>query len=225
MSTRTSVIVILFLMGVALLSGLVLWERLPLRMASHWNAADQVDGYTSRFWGVFLMPLITLGMAVLFLVIPRIDPLRENIARFRETFNAFMVLLIVYLLYVHFLTLVYNLGFHFPMSRMMLPAMGILIYFAGELVRQAKRNWFIGIRTPWTLSDERVWAATHRMGSMLFKAAGVAIFLSAFFGAYGIWLMLGALLIAAFVPIVYSYWLFERLRRENHLVERNEGNR
>ncbi len=219
MSTRTALFVIILLIAVATLSGLVLWERLPERMASHWNAADQVDGYTSRFWGVFLMPLISLGMTALFLVIPLIDPLRENIARFRGVFNTFIVILIAFMLYVHFLTLAYNVGIHFAMSRMMLPAMGGLLFFIGELIRQAKRNWFIGIRTPWTLSDDRVWGETHRLGSLLFKGAGVLTVVSAFIGAAGMWLMMGVLLIAVFVPIVYSYLLFERYRKEDSLTE------
>lgn len=214
MSTRTAFWLIFTLILIALLSGVLLWDRLPLQMASHWNAADEVDGYTTRFWGVFLMPLISLGMAGLFWVIPLIDPLRENIARFRGMFNAFIVIVIAFLLYLHFLTLIYNLGVHFRMSRVLLPAMGVLIYFAGELIRQAKRNWFIGIRTPWTLSDDRVWAETHRLGSLLFKAAAVLIGVGAFLGEWGIWVVLGSILIAALVPLVYSYVLYERYRKE-----------
>lgn len=214
MSTRTAFLVIVCLICLATLSGLLLWDRLPQQMASHWNAADEVDGYMARFWGVFLMPLISVGLAAMFWVIPLIDPLRENIARFRGVFNLFIVLIIVFMLYMHVLTLVYNLGVHFAMSRMMLPAVGVLIYFAGELIRQAKRNWFIGIRTPWTLSNDRVWEETHRLGSLLFKIAAVLIVISAFLGNIGAWVVLAAILLAAFVPIVYSYLLFERLRRE-----------
>lgn len=220
MSTRTAFWIILTLILIAVLSGVWLWDRLPLQMASHWNAADEVDGYTTRFWGVFLMPLVSLVLAVLFWAIPLIDPLRENVARFRGMFNTFIVIVIAFLLYLHFLTLVYNLGVHFRMSRLLLPAMGVLIYFAGELVRQAKRNWFIGIRTPWTLSDDRVWAETHRLGSILFKAAAGVIVVSAFLGEWGIWVVLGSLLIASLVPLVYSYLLFERYRREAPIQEK-----
>jgi len=222
MSNRTTFLLLSLLILSAMLSGLILWERLPLQMAAHWNVADEVDGYTSRFWGVFLMPLIGLAMAILFWLIPRIDPLRENIARFRGMFNAFIVATVAFLLYLHFLTLLYNLGVHFAMSRMMLPAMAVLIYFAGELIRQAKRNWFIGIRTPWTLSDERVWTETHRLGSWLFKAAAVVILIAALLGRAASWISLAALLIAASVPIAYSYLLFERLRRAALATERKE---
>jgi len=224
MSTRMTLIIMIILILLATLSGVLLWERLPAQMASHWNAADEVDGVLPRFWGVFLMPLLSLGMAAMFLVLPRIDPLRENIARFRGMFNLFIVILIGFLLYLHLLTLVYNLGVHFRLSRMMLPAMGVLIFFAGELVRQAKRNWFIGIRTPWTLSDDRVWAKTHRLGSILFKAAAGVILLSIFLPGSGFGVVLGALLLAAFVPLGYSYWLYERYRKEDRLAQQKGRN-
>ena len=99
-------------------------------MASHWNANDEVDGYMSKFWGVFLMPLVTLGMLLLFLVIPSIDPLKANIAQFREAFNLFIVLIVAFMLYIHALTLAWSLGYTgFRMSTSMLPAMGLLFIF------------------------------------------------------------------------------------------------
>ncbi|MFN3742117.1 MAG: DUF1648 domain-containing protein, partial [Anaerolineales bacterium] len=80
MSTRLTLTLSLLLIIGALILGAVLWSRLPDPMASHWNANDQVDGYTSRLWGVLLMPLIALAMLGLFLLIPQIDPLKANIA-------------------------------------------------------------------------------------------------------------------------------------------------
>mgnify|MGYP003477413722 CR=1 FL=1 len=116
----------------ATLAGLLLWNRLPDQMASHWNVNDQVDGYTSKFWGVFLLPLITLAMLVLFLVVPSIDPLKANIAQFREAFNLFIVLIVAFMLYIYGLSLAWNLGYtDFEMSRAMLPAMGLLFIFVG----------------------------------------------------------------------------------------------
>src|SRR5512133_225335 len=104
MSTRTTTIIVLLMLAAAVLAGLLLWNRLPDQMASHWNINDQVDGYMPKFWGVFLLPLITLGMLALFLVIPSIDPLRANIAQFREVFNLFIVLIVAFMIYIHGLT-------------------------------------------------------------------------------------------------------------------------
>ena len=155
MTTKTTTIITLVLIGLALLAGAVLWDQLPEQMASHWDANDQVNGYISKFWGVFLMPLITLGMLVLFLVLPNIDPLKANIAQFRESFNFFIVLIVAFMLYIHGLTLAWSLGYQdFKMSAAMLPFLGVLFIAVGWMLKKAKRNFFIGIRTPWTFSSD-----------------------------------------------------------------------
>ena len=197
------------------IAGLLLWNQLPEQMASHWNENDQVDGYMSRFWGVFLMPLMTLGLFLLFLVIPAIDPLKANIAKFRGVFNLFIVFIIGFMLYIHALTLLWSLGYTgFEMSKAMLPAMGLLFILVGYLMRKAKRNWFIGIRTPWTLSSDYVWDKTHQLGAILFVASGVLAFIGGFFGGMlAFWLFFVPLMASAIFLVVYSYVLYQRETR------------
>ena len=212
MNTRTATIIVLILIIGAIAAGLLIWNQLPEQMASHWNENDQVDGYMSRFWGVFLMPLITLGLFLLFLVIPVIDPLKANIAQFRGIFNLFIVFIIGFMLYIHALTLLWSLGYtSFEMSKAMLPAMGLLFILVGYLMRQSKRNWFIGIRTPWTLSSDSVWDKTHQLGAILFVASGVLAFLGGFFGGMlAFWLFFVPLMASAIFLVVYSYVLYQR---------------
>jgi uncharacterized membrane protein len=212
MSTKTSIVLSFVLIAVALLVGLVLYARLPDPMPSHWNAAGQVDGYMPKFWGIFLMPIITVVLVPLFLVIPHIDPLKANIAKFRGVFNWFIVIFVVYMLFIYALTLAASLGFQFNMTAMILPVVGLLCIGAGYMMSKAKQNFFIGIRTPWTLSSETVWDETHKLGSKLFMVSGVVTILSTFLSKNGIWVMLVIVLVAAFVPILYSYILW---RREN----------
>jgi len=212
MSTRTTLIISLFLILAVTLSGLLAWDRLPEQMASHWNERDQVDGYMSRFWGVWLMPLTSLLMLGLFLLIPAIDPLKANIAQFRGVFNLFILLFIAFLVYLQGLTLAWNLGYqNFKISAAMLPFLGALFIFIGYLLRHAKRNWFIGIRTPWTLSSDRVWDETHRLGSILFMLSGVlALIGSLFGGTIAFWLIIVPLLAATLFLVGYSYFLYRR---------------
>ena len=212
MSTRTTTIIVLILLVIATLAGLLLWNRLPDSMASHWNVNDQVDGYMSKTLGVFMVPLITLGMFLLFLVVPAIDPLKANIAQFREAFNLFIVLIVAFMLYIHALSLAWNLGYTgFRMSASMLPAMGLLFIFIGFMLRKAKRNFFIGIRTPWTLSSDRVWDETHRLGSILFMASGVLALIGGIFGGTTAFWFLFVLLIGSTIfLLVYSYVLYQR---------------
>ena len=215
MSTRTTTLIVLIMIAAATLAGLLPWNRLPDQIASHWNINDQVDGYMPKFWGVFLMPLITLGMFVLFRIIPSIDPLKANIAQFREAFNLFIVLIVGFMLYIYGLTLAWRVGYDdFKMSRALLPDFGLLFIFIGFMLRQAKRNFFIGIRTPWTLSSDTVWNETHRIGAILFMISGVLAFIGGIFGGMTAFRMM-------FVPIigstlfllVYSYLLYRRETR------------
>jgi uncharacterized membrane protein len=196
----------------AAIVGVVFWNRLPDPMASHWGPNDQVNGYISKFWGVFLMPLIALGMFALFLLVPSIDPLKANIAQFRDVFNLFITLIVAFLLYVHILSLRWNLGHtDFHMSQAMLPAMGILFFFIGLMFRKAKRNFFIGIRTPWTLSSDRVWDETHRLGSVLFMISGALAFIGSLFGGTtAFWFLFVPLIASTLVTLVYSYLLYQR---------------
>lgn len=212
MSTRTTSIVVLLMIVAATFAGLLLWNHLPEQMASHWNINDQVDGYMPRFWGVFMLPLISLGMFLLFLVIPNIDPLKVNIAQFREAFNLFITLITGFMLYLYALTLLWSLGYTtFGMSRAMLPALGVLFIFIGYMLRKAKRNFFIGIRTPWTLSSDKVWDETHRLGAVLFMVSGALAFVGAFFGGtIAFWLLFAPLMGSAIFLVIYSYVLYKR---------------
>lgn len=215
MTTRTTTLIVLILIVAAALTGLVFWNRFPEMMASHWNGNDQVDGYMTKFWGVFMMPLMALGMFLLFLVIPHIDPLKANIAKFRGVFNLFIAFIIGFMLYLHALTLAWNLGYTgFKMSRAMLPAMGLLFFFVGYLLRRAKRNWFIGIRTPWTLSSDTVWEKTHQLGGVLFMLSGALALIGGLIGGMtAFWLVLIPLLGSTIFLVVYSYVEYQRETR------------
>ena len=210
MTTKNTSIITLVMIALALLAGAILWNQLPDQMASHWGPNDQVNGYMPKFWGVFLMPLITLGMLALFLVVPNIDPLKANIAQFRETFNLFIVLIVVFMLYIHGLTLTWSLGHqNFKMSSAMLPFMGVLFIGVGYMLRKAKRNFFIGIRTPWTLSSDSVWDKTHQLGSILFMVSGAFAIIGGIFGGMtAFWLMFVPLIGSSLFLVVYSYVLY-----------------
>jgi uncharacterized membrane protein len=183
---------------------------MPEQMASHWNSQGEVDGYMPRFWGLFLMPIVLAGMYALFVTIPKIDPLKHNIQKFMNYYEGFIVLIIAFMFYVHSLTLLWALGVRFDMLTMMAPALGLLFYYIGILTPKAKRNWFIGIRTPWTLSSDRVWNKTHKIAGKLFKACGVIVVFSVLLPDYALWLIMGPILFTAVYTIVYSYVEYQK---------------
>jgi uncharacterized membrane protein len=212
MSNKLTLLITFFLVVVVIVAGVLLWNRMPQPMASHWNAQDQVDGYTSKFWGLFLVPLMMMGINLLFFAIPAIDPLKKNISQFRGLYNIFMVLFNVLMTYIHALTLAWNLGFTgFRFSTAMIPAIGLLFILVGLGLRKAKRNYFIGIRTPWTLASDKVWEGTHRLGGILFAVSGVVTLLGIVFPRQAFLLLIVPILTAAVIAVVYSYLLFRRL--------------
>lgn len=200
-------IIIMVLIFLSFLSGIYFYNQMPEQMASHWNSHGEVDNYVSRFWGLFLMPVVSSAIFLIFMAIPKIDPLKSNIKKFREYYDGFVLLLIVFLIYIYTLTLLWNLGYDFNMSRMIIPAIGLILFYAGILSENAKMNWFVGIRTPWTLSSEKVWEKTNKLGGKLFKIAGVLAFLGVFFPKHAVWLIIIPVL--ALVAFIFAYSYFE----------------
>lgn len=190
--------------------GIYLYQSMPEKMASHWGFGGQVDGYQSKVWGLFLMPLFSTAVFLLFLVIPKIDPLKKNIEKFRKYYDSFIVLFVLFFSYVYFLTLAWNLEMRFNMSQALIPAFGILFYYVGILTENAQRNWSIGIRTPWTLSNEEVWKKTHKLGGKLFKVCGIIAFVDLVFPSYEIWFILLPVILAGIYAVAYSYFEYNK---------------
>jgi uncharacterized membrane protein len=207
----------LAILGIVLLSfviGIYLYPQMPESMPSHWNAAGQVDGYMPKFWGLFLLPLVSAGLFLMFLAIPRIDPLKHNIQKFRKYFDRFIFLIMGFFLYIYLLTIIWAFGFTFQFIFAMVPAFSVLFYYAGVLTENAKQNWFIGIRTPWTLSSEKVWNKTHKLGGKLFKLAALVGLLGLLFPDYAIWIVIIPVIFVVAYTIVYSY--VEYQKEEKH---------
>lgn len=203
----------IIILGIILLSfaiGVYLYPKMPEKVASHWNAQGEVDGYMSKFWGLFLMPIVSIGLLFLFILIPKIDPLKENIKKFRKYFDGFVVLMIAFLFYIYLLTVFWNIGIRFDMGQLIIPALGILLYYTGLLIENSKRNWFIGVRTPWTLSNEKVWDKTHRIGGKLFRITGVIAFSGILFPNYGLFFILIPAILVPLYLVIYSYFEYQK---------------
>jgi uncharacterized membrane protein len=193
--------------------GIYFYPQLPDRIISHWNAQGQPDGYMDKFWGIFLMPFVTVGIYLLFAVIPKIDPLKANIQKFRKYYNGFMVLIIGMMLYIFILTILFNLGFRFNFTQFITPALGLVFYGAGIVIEHAKMNWFVGIRTPWTLSSEQVWNKTHRLGGKLFKIAGLVALIGILFASYAVYFVVVPILVVAVYTVIYSYAEYQKIEK------------
>ena len=147
------------------LVGFYFYPLMPERMVIHWGLSGQADGYGSRFMGLLLIPLISLLFFPFLLALPRLDP-AGGIEGFRAGYDWFVFGFLGFMAYVYGLSVGYNLGWRFNFLRLLAPALGVLFYGIGVLMGKARLNWFAGIRTPWTLSNEEVWDRTHEMGTI-----------------------------------------------------------
>lgn len=214
MSTKNAQWILIALVVAAFVVGAFFYPQFPERVATHWSAAGEADGYMNKTWGVFLLPLVMAGLFALYRFIPVIDPLKTNIESFRRYYDGFWIFLSVFLLYLFGLQTAWNLGARFNFSAAMIPAVALFWYGLGIVLKKSKRNWFVGIRTPWTLSSDAVWERTHRLGAKLCTAAAI-LSLSAFFfegKALVAALVLPAAAVAA-ATIVYSYLEYRRMER------------
>lgn len=199
--------------GIFFITGALFYPFLPASVASHWNAEGVINGYTNRFLGAFLVPVIFLIIAVILVLVPRIDPKRENIFAFRHYFDYFRITLAFVFYYIYLLTLLIGVGYQFSFTTALIPAIAVLYYSIGIMLPHTKPNWSIGIRTPWTISSDAVWRSTHRAGGILFKWLGVLGLLGMLFPSRtGFWFLTAPLIIAVIGLVIYSYILYERER-------------
>jgi len=202
-------------LGIVILSfitAIYFYPQMPEQMASHWNINGQVDGYTGKGVGVFFMPILSLAMFFLFVFLPKLDPMKQNYKAFINEYNALIALLIGFFYYIYLLTMGFNLGYEFDFTRFLSPAFGILFYFLGVVIQKAKQNWFVGIRTPWTLSSERVWEKTHKISGDLFKAAGIVALLGVVLPQM-LLASVAVILASAIFGVVFSYIEFNKEKK------------
>ncbi|SNR51029.1 Uncharacterized membrane protein [Halorubrum vacuolatum] len=167
-----------------------------------------------RETALWAIPAVSAGLLALFALIPRIDPLRGNIEAFRAEYDWFIVIFTAFLAAIHVGILAFNLGYEFDMISLILIGIAGLFYYCGVLLSKAKQNWFVGIRTPWTLTSEVVWDRTHALGAKLFKLTAVLAAIGAFANEYAIYLLVIPLLATVVITIAYSYYVYQQLESE-----------
>jgi uncharacterized membrane protein len=203
-----------FGVGVAGLAAAVsVWAypRLPETVVTHWNLRGVADGYSSRVWAVALMPIVMLAMTGLFSVLPKMDPRRENYAKFLDSYWLIANAILVFIGVAHVLILANGLGYTVQVDRLLPLGVGLLFAFLGNYLTRIEPNWFIGIRTPWTLSSDAVWRKTHRTGGWLFVIGGIVIAAGAFAprGAF-VPLFVCTMVVVVLIPVVQSFVLWKR---------------
>ena len=197
----TSLIILL-----PVLAGVILWNRLPNQMPSHWNANGEIDGWSSKPFVVFGLPLILLAAQWLCVLGTGTDPKKEN----HPQKVLHLVLWIIPVLCVVLMAITYAvaMGKEVRMEMIMPVLIGLLFVIIGNYLPKCKQNYTIGIKIPWTLSSEENWNKTHRFAGWLWLACGLVIMLTGLFG--GFWIFLVIVLLMVLAPFLYSYLLYRK---------------
>ena len=202
----------LLLLAASWVIAVYFYRHFPALVATHWDSSGRVNGYMGRTGGAFFLPVLLSGMYALFLVLPALDPRRQRYESFAPVYHVFKAAILGILLLLFIASGMYNLGYAVNIATITPLLIGLLFIILGNYMGKIKRNWFIGIRTPWTMSSEDVWNKTHRMGGYLMVACGLLMLAVPLVpGKAGFLLVMGAVLTFALATTAYSYLVYRQI--------------
>ena len=170
------------LVVVTFVGAIIVYPRLPDRVPTHWDIHDRVNGYGPSWMATFLMPVMLLALWGLMRFLPRIDPRRANYAKMQGVYDLVVNVMLTLIAVLHFVVLGAASGVPISIARVVPAIVGVALIVIGRLLPLAQPNWWFGIRTPWTLSNDRVWARTHRVGGYVIMTIGVLAIVASMLG-------------------------------------------
>lgn len=169
--------------GFIVLSFLISFLALPYmpdEIAIHWNAAGEPDDFANKYFGAFIIPFVIVALYSMLKIVPKVDPKKANYDKFKSSYAIMMNALGLVFFIIHLGMTGYNLGYNIDISFIVPLAIGVLFIIIGNYMPKFKHNYFVGIRTPWTLANENVWTKTHRLGGKVFVIMGITAILTIF---------------------------------------------
>ncbi|MER2141727.1 MAG: SdpI family protein [Priestia megaterium] len=203
-----------FPLGITLLT-LVAWlialPHLPATMPIHWGANGEADGFATKINAMILTVGIMVLIYFIIAFVPRIDPRKENYKYFSKTYNIVLNAVLLLFFFVNMSTILQGLGYNVPMAYIAPIMAGLVFIIIGNYLQRVRSNYFMGIRTPWTLSNETVWKKTHRLSGKIFFIGGLLILISAFLpDGYKSVIMWGSIVLCVAIPYLYSYLAYKK---------------
>lgn len=206
----------LAILAAMILASAALWSLAPDQIPVHWNIEGEVDRYGGKAEGLLLAPAIGVGLYLLMFFLPRFDPGRANYPKFETAYNIIRYSLLIFLAVLHAAVLLFAFGYPLDIGLLVLLMMGSLFIVLGAVMRKIEPNWFVGVRTPWTLSSRASWTKTHRLAGWLFGLMGIVSILAGF--VQQLWmfgLFFGVVILSLVWLFVYSYLVY---RSDPHRV-------
>lgn len=206
--------VLILLMILSILGTVFVYSSLPEKIPTHFNFKGEVDNYSNKS-SALITGFLPLIIYLLMVVMPKIDPKRKSYQKHKKAYDIIKIIIVLFMIILHWLTILYSLGFSINIGMFVKIAIGTLFIVIGNFMSQIRPNYFFGIKTPWTLANETVWKKTHRVGAFSFLIGGVILMTSAFFnGTIGVIALILAIAIAGFYPVIYSYVVYRDIIKE-----------
>lgn len=191
---------------------IVAFPFMPDQVPTHWNMQGEVDDYSSRLFNAVFMPGMILFIYITLIVTPKIDPKKDNYQKFTGMYFIIMVSTILLLIAIQIITTLVALGYDINIQIIISELVGVLFIVVGNYLPRARQNFFVGVKTPWTLMNEVVWDKTHRLSSKVFVIAGIVFMLSVFLPAtIQIYVIITTIALLVIIPIVSSYIFYRQI--------------
>lgn len=186
------------------------YSSLPDNLATHWGLNGSANDYQTKANAMMMLIGIMIILYILMVIIPKIDP-KNNYKTFIRPYMAIFNTMFAVLFVINLITILTGLGYDLPISYLGNFIVGVIFMVFGNFIQIVKPNFFLGIRTPWTLSSERVWKDTHRVSSKLFVLAGMLMMLAAFLPpVYRVSVIFIAAIGCIILSLLYSYIVYQR---------------
>jgi uncharacterized membrane protein len=193
----------------------ILWDKFPAKIPVHWNFKGEIDRYDEKATGLFFIPVLNILIYVLFWVLPKIDPRKANYKFFQGAYNVLRFSITLFLLLLFLITVAMSLGYGLDVGRIVIYLCLLLFLLIGNFMGSFRSNYFVGIRTPWTLQNEEVWQKTHRLGGRLWAWSSLAMIILGFFLSFDVFVILCIIyfFVIAIIPILYSYIIYRKIEK------------
>lgn len=195
----------------AILISALSYNQLPEQVVSHWNMNGEANGWSSRNFHTIFFPALLVFIYLLMNTLPKIDPNKKRYAEFKQVYLSLRDVIILSLLVIFAGATLSNLGYAVNIGSLTSITIGFMFIILGNYLGKLKRNWFVGIKTPWTISSENSWNKTHRLGGKLFVALGLITMLLPLFSTQAaFWFLIGGSLGILPIVTIYSYVIYRK---------------
>lgn len=200
---------------ISIAGSFVFYEDLPEEIPLYLNSIGDIDAQTSKEVATFLLPIVSIIIALIFVAIPYMEPNKKNLKKFIKYYNLLGIIILAFLTYLHYLILFTSVIEQINIARFLAPAIGIVFFYLGILLSKAKQNYTIGIRTPWTLASKKNWEETHKKGSIILKISGVIAFFGIIFPNTAIVLVIIPILVSTIGIFLFSLYIYLKSKKIN----------